>query len=527
MTFDGSRQEQVRAGILERFGPVIRAWSVNGRDVVFVGGFDMGIEIGGFLSIDTPAGERLLVQVRDLRLAVRESVQVDVGADELGATDTGIRSAQIGIAMRYVEGDGAMLGVLRTNGVDRSPTQGFSDGTLELATDEEVGALVMSQLGSSTALTIGRLSRANIDAQLKAAGFARHTFMCGQSGSGKTYSMGVLVERLLLETSLPLVIVDPNSDYVALGQLRSRDDINKNRHRPLSRASYTALKVLYQAEAGVVVARVTGGDIALRIHLSDLSLEEQALTLGLDPITDADEFAAFVEATRQVEAPRYGVSDVEATLLHRFDEASRRLAQRIANLGIASWSVWASPEETSLAEHGLGHRALVLDTGSLSDARERSVVALALLGSLRRRVNRQPLMVVIDEAHNVCSPDADSQLERAVADHTVWIAGEGRKFGIYMLLATQRPQKVHRNVISQCDNLLLMRVNSVTDLAELSKVFSHIPATMIAEARSFQLGEMLAGGPVSPTPMRLRTGERWSPEGGADLPTTWAHMRAT
>ena len=136
-------------------------------------------------------------------------------------------------------------------------------------------------------------------------------------------------------------------------------------------------------------------------------------------------------------------------------------------------------------------------------------------------------MVVIDEAHNVCSPDADSQLERAVADHTVWIAGEGRKFGIYMLLATQRPQKVHRNVISQCDNLLLMRVNSVTDLAELSKVFSHIPATMIAEARSFQLGEMLAGGPVSPTPMRLRTGERWSPEGGADLPTTWAHMRGT
>jgi uncharacterized protein len=102
------------------------------------------------------------------------------------------------------------------------------------------------------------------------------------------------------------------------------------------------------------------------------------------------------------------------------------------------------------------------------------------------------------------------------------IGGEGRKFGIYMVLSTQRPQKVHRNVISQCDNLLLMRVNSVGDLDELAQVFSHVPPGMIAEARSFRLGEVLAAGPVSPTPMRLRMGERWSPEGGADLPSTWA-----
>jgi hypothetical protein len=91
-----------------------------------------------------------------------------------------------------------------------------------------------------------------------------------------------------------------------------------------------------------------------------------------------------------------------------------------------------------------------------------------------------------------------------------------------MVLSTQRPQKVHRNVLSQCDNLLLMRVNSVADLDELALVFSHVPTGMIAQSRSFQLGEVLAAGPISPTPMRLRMGERWTPEGGADLPTTWA-----
>jgi hypothetical protein len=45
---------------------------------------------------------------------------------------------------------------------------------------------------------------------------------------------------------------------------------------------------------------------------------------------------------------------------------------------------------------------------------------------------------------------------------------------------------------------------------------------MIREASGFQLGEMLAAGPLAPVPLRLRTGRRLTPEGGADLPTTWA-----
>jgi uncharacterized protein len=44
-------------------------------------------------------------------------------------------------------------------------------------------------------------------------------------------------------------------------------------------------------------------------------------------------------------------------------------------------------------------------------------------------------------------------------------AGEGRKFGLYLIVVTQRPQKVHENVLSQCENLVLMRMNSAVDRA--------------------------------------------------------------
>ena len=65
-------------------------------------------------------------------------------------------------------------------------------------------------------LEIGELRLApGVPARLDAGGFDRHTFLCGQSGSGKTYSLGVILERLLLETSLRIVVLDPNSDFVA------------------------------------------------------------------------------------------------------------------------------------------------------------------------------------------------------------------------------------------------------------------------------------------------------------------------
>ena len=71
-------------------------------------------------------------------------------------------------------------------------------------------------------LTIGELLLApGVPATLDAGGFDRHTFLCGQSGSGKTYSLGLVLERLLVETDLRLIILDPNSDYVRLGEQRA------------------------------------------------------------------------------------------------------------------------------------------------------------------------------------------------------------------------------------------------------------------------------------------------------------------
>jgi uncharacterized protein len=86
---------------------------------------------------------------------------------------------------------------------------------------------------------------------------------------------------------------------------------------------------------------------------------------------------------------------------------------------------------------------------------------------------------------------------------------------------TQRPQKVHENVLSQCDNLILMRMNSTADLAHVGRVFSFVAPGLIDRATTFRQGEALVAGKISSHPALVRFGERLSYEGGADV-AGWA-----
>ena len=99
------------------------------------------------------------------------------------------------------------------------------------------------------------------------------------------------------------------------------------------------------------------------------------------------------------------------------------------------------------------------------------------------------------------------------------------KFGLYLVISTQRPQKVHENVISQCDNLVLMRLNSAADASFAQAIFSFVPPTLIGQAATFGLGEALVAGKVSPHPALLRFGARVAEEGGSDVPAGWAQPK--
>ena len=197
---------------------------------------------------------------------------------------------------------------------------------------------------------------------------------------------------------------------------------------------------------------------------------------------------------------------------------------RATNIGVHRFGVWSREQDVSILDDVLDGdiRCLVADLGSLGDPAERTLVAGAMLERLwRRRAERQPVAIVIDEAHNVCPAKPEDALTALATEDAIRIAGEGRKFGLYLIVVTQRPQKVHENVLSQCDNLVLMRMNSVADLGHVAEVFSFVPPGLIERASTFGLGEALVAGKIASHPALIRFGARITQEGGSDV-AGWA-----
>ena len=116
-------------------------------------------------------------------------------------------------------GTGLLVAVLDADG---SPGRVTSREPYRAAPVEPIGAGELGALqGSAGAdLPIGTWTTSGVEvpARLRSQGFGRHTFLCGQSGSGKTYALGVILEQLLLGTDLRMVVFDPNADFVGLGE---------------------------------------------------------------------------------------------------------------------------------------------------------------------------------------------------------------------------------------------------------------------------------------------------------------------
>ena len=151
------------------------ATSVDGRQFTFQASLHgLQLQTGGYVVLEGD-GARRLGQILTMR------------ADAALAPDVGLEAMRSSMLIRLAEGEGVILdGDLRP----------FHNALARPAQSGEVDAWLESIRPNHSALTIGELLLApGVAATLDAGGFNRHTFMCGQSGSGKTYSLGLVLEQ--------------------------------------------------------------------------------------------------------------------------------------------------------------------------------------------------------------------------------------------------------------------------------------------------------------------------------------------
>jgi DNA helicase HerA-like ATPase len=140
-------------------------------------------------------------------------------------------------------------------------------------------------------------------------------------------------------------------------------------------------------------------------------------------------------------------------------------------------------------------------------------------GNLPISGSNQPLLVVLDEAHRFVPEGHETAARRTLS----MIAKEGRKYGVGLMLVTQRPSEIDGGVLSQCGSLIALRV---TNSVDRSKVMAAVPddlGGLVEQLPSLRTGEGIFLGEVMPIPSRVRIRKAKEKPVGDDpsLPAAW------
>jgi hypothetical protein len=132
---------------------------------------------------------------------------------------------------------------------------------------------------------------------------------------------------------------------------------------------------------------------------------------------------------------------------------------------------------------------------------------------------QQPLLIIIDEAHRFLpssNPTAASRiLER--------IAKEGRKYGVGLMVVTQRPSDVDSTILSQCGTMLALRMSNPNDRSSVASAIPDDLGGLTELLPSLRTGEALILGDALRVPSRVRIQKARRKPVGEDpsLPDAW------
>lgn len=424
---------------------------------------------------------------------------------------------------------------------------------------------------------------------MSARKFARHTAILAQSGSGKSFFLGRLIEELLLKADCRVIILDPNSDFVRIDEINEdawEDSILRSWFLPSDTLKSFA-EGWKKIPKAIFTNRTLGSsELPFRVMWSSLNEHEAATLMQIDPHRDAGQywFLIAVLAIASREYPDgfnfFNFENVAQKLAQvklergqvdpswqKIDSFERfRLFTAEADIGIfltkldvlSSWGLWGNRDEAGekstnlvasssddlrlyLKNRFLSNAAacklVTIDLQSLDSWREQQLVTALVLDSAwdwaRRsqalrledlsgpwEQQRTPIFIVIDEAHNLAP--ASAATVDIVHEQLVRIAAEGRKYDLFLLVVTQNPRKIDPNVLSQCENICILKLSSERDLKSISDVFGYPPVEVAKPSVDFNKGDALLTGPFVKFPLLLHAFPRRTQQGGKGLSNNWA-----
>lgn len=131
--------------------------------------------------------------------------------------------------------------------------------------------------------------------------------------------------------------------------------------------------------------------------------------------------------------------------------------------------------------------------------------------------NDIPLLLVYEEAHKYV-PNNEMAKYRASRESIERIAKEGRKYGVSLLLASQRPSEISETIFSQCNNFLALRLTNPADQNYVKRLLPDTLGNIVDKMPSLKAGECLLIGDAVVLPSIVQV-QRCNPEPSSnDIP---------
>jgi DNA helicase HerA-like ATPase len=143
-------------------------------------------------------------------------------------------------------------------------------------------------------------------------------------------------------------------------------------------------------------------------------------------------------------------------------------------------------------------QVLVIDLSSVEDEIVEvisCVIARIVYEALKNLEPRNtfPINLILEEAHRYISIDQQRAFLKANRIFEI-IAKEGRKFGLFLMVSSQRPSELSKTVLSQCGNFIVHRIQNPEDLSHIRQMTPHISETILRRLPSIPTQHALVFG---------------------------------
>ncbi|MEK6924252.1 MAG: ATP-binding protein [Candidatus Micrarchaeota archaeon] len=397
-----------------------------------------------------------------------------------------------------------VIGSRDGRGVLRPPRTALSPGELVWKADSQfISHTLGLQANAEKGLFIGCVDGyPNLPVHLDVEKLlTKHLAVLAVSGSGKSYCVGVILEEML-EKNIPVVILDPHGEYASL-----RYENDDERERLMMERFGITPKGYFGVREYTIGAGVD------KLTLSDTSLKSKEIAAMLGSKLNNAQLGSLYEAIRKARDAKaaYSLADVLSALESLEGNVKWPVVAALEELitgGVLSQNPTPIPELVKP-----GQAAIINLKGAGEDVQQ--IVVTRLLGELfseRKHGRVPPFFLVVEEAHNFAPERSFGEAPSSAVMRT--IAAEGRKFGLGLCVVTQRPARIDKNVLSQCNTQIVLRMRNPNDLRAIGASLERFDALMGEELKSLPVGTAIASGEAAEVNLTVEIRPRRSKHGG-------------